>query len=74
MQERVSTESPPAQKFSSPEEEIAYLRARVAERERELSGAPETATRARETITKEELGKYSKFTPQAVLEKKYQLC
>ena len=101
-------ESPPTKKFSSPEEEIAYLRARVAEREGEdargassrltenvsersdgnspvsgqhrygeLLAEPEAAgdrsAIARQRIQSEELGAYSKFTPQSVLEKKYQL-
>jgi hypothetical protein len=61
-------------KFSSPEEELAYLRARVSERERELLGQESESSRpSRETIAHEELKKYSKFTPRLVLEKKYQL-
>ncbi len=60
-------------KFSSPEEEIAYLRARVAERGSEVPADAESATRARETIARQELGKYGQFTPQSVLEKQYRL-
>ncbi|MBI4086459.1 DUF87 domain-containing protein [Candidatus Kaiserbacteria bacterium] len=65
-------ESPPIRKFSSPEEEIAYLRARINERERDSGQSPESGP-PRETIAREELGTYSRFTPQSVLEKEYRL-
>lgn len=74
MAERIPAQSPPTKKFSSPEEELAYLRARVSERERELLAQKGESPRpSRETIAREELEKYSKFTPRSVLEKKYQL-
>lgn len=69
MQERPTAELPPLKKFSSPEEEIAYLRAKIEERE----GGGESGPRGRSAAARDVLGQYSRFTPQAVLEKKYAL-
>jgi Type IV secretory system Conjugative DNA transfer len=61
-------ESVPQQPFSSPEEEIEYLRARIADRERELlSRQPEADHVDMETVAKAELREYSMFTPKLVL-------
>jgi hypothetical protein len=62
------------QKFSSPEEEIAFLRAHIATREKELylrSG--EVDQTDIETVAKQELREYSAFTPKLVLNPTYQL-
>lgn len=61
-------ERPSIPKFSSPEEEIAYLRSQIAER-----GAREPE-RSPEHIAHEEVGKYSRFAPKAVLNEQYQLA
>lgn len=55
--------------FSSPDEELRYLRAKVAERERELLGRSSEADRAdTETIVRQELQEYVSFTPKMVLD------
>ena len=64
-------EQPPQQKFSSPEEEIAYLRAQIAKGEQ--VAASQEAPVSYEVVAKKELGAYSRFTPKAVLSEKYQL-
>jgi len=61
-------------KFSTPEEEIAYLRGQIAARERDLlSRNPEMDNADVETIAKHELREYGSFTPKAILEKEHQL-
>lgn len=60
--------------FSSPDEEIEYLRRRIAERERDiLSRSPEIDRADVETIGKQEIKQYVSFTPKLVLDKNYQL-
>ncbi len=60
--------------FSSPDEEIEYLRRRIAERERELlSRTPEIDRADVETIGKQEINQYVSFTPKLVLDKNYQI-
>ena len=60
--------------FTSPEEEIAYLKERIASSERDLlSRAPEADNVELETIAKTELKEYSSFTPEAVLVKERQM-
>jgi hypothetical protein len=60
----------PAEKFSNPEEEIAFLRQRIAERERELLDRNKEADALDfETVGKQELFEYGTFTPQQVLDK-----
>lgn len=62
------------QKFTSPEEEIAFLRQQIAEQERALlSRTPEIDATDVETIGREELKKYVTFTPKVILESGYQL-
>lgn len=62
------------QKFSSPEEEIAFLRQQVAERERALlersAGVDDADV---ETIGREQLTEYISFTPKMVLDPSYEL-
>ncbi len=61
-------------RFSSPEEEIAYLREQIATRERELfNRSGETDRTDHETVAKAELHEYGTFTPNTVLEKDHQL-
>ncbi len=60
--------------FSTPDEEIEYLRRRIAEKEREvLSRTPEIDSTDIETIGKQEIKQYISFTPKLVLDKSYQL-
>lgn len=64
-------ESLPKQ-FSSPTEEIAYLREQIAQKEREmLLRTPEIDTNDAETLAKQELFEYGTFTPNTVLAKEY---
>ena len=68
MDERAPLQSP-AEKFSSPEEEIAFLRQRIAERERDLLDRNKEADPVDfETVGKQELFEYGTFTPQQVLQ------
>ena len=57
--------------FSSPEEEVAYLRGEIARRERETPASPEKPSF--ESHARQELGAYSRFTPKKVLKEHYQL-
>ncbi len=60
--------------FTSPQEEIAYLRRQIASKERDLlDRAPEADQLEMETVAKQELFEYGTFTPNAVLHKEYQL-
>ncbi|HEY0964753.1 MAG TPA: hypothetical protein VGE31_03075, partial [Candidatus Paceibacterota bacterium] len=60
--------------FSSPSEEIAYLRQQIAERERELlHRTPEVDRADIETVGKQEIRNYMSFTPKVVLDKNYEL-
>lgn len=62
------------QKFSTPEEEIAFLRQQIAVRERELLGrAVEVDAADTETIGREQIKEYVSFTPKMVLEPDYEL-
>lgn len=55
--------------FSSPEEEVQYLRERIALREREmLARTPEVDHLDRETMARQELREYGMFTPKVILE------
>ncbi|HMA78117.1 MAG TPA: hypothetical protein VKP88_03160, partial [Candidatus Paceibacterota bacterium] len=68
MDERVP--ATPTEKFTSPEEEIAFLRQRIADRERELLDRNKEADAVDfETVGKQELFEYGTFTPQQILEK-----
>ncbi len=61
-------------KFQTPEEEIAFLREEIARKERELlARAPEADVRELETVGKQQLFEYGKFTPNSVLVKDRQL-
>ncbi len=60
--------------FSSPAEEVAYLREQLAHKEREvLSRVTELDSVERESIGKQELNKYHQFTPKMVLDPSYEL-
>ncbi len=62
------------QKFSTPEEEIAFLRQQIAERERELvSRSAEVDQADIETLGKEQIKEYVSFTPKMVLESDYEI-
>ncbi|MBY0538040.1 hypothetical protein K2P47_01425 [Patescibacteria group bacterium] len=57
-----------SKQFSSPEEEVQYLRERIAVRERELLGRTTEVDHADyETIAKQELYEYGMFTPKVIL-------
>jgi len=60
--------------FSSPEEELNYLRERIALRERELlARTPEIDAGDIETIGRQELKEYAQFTPKLILDKEHGL-
>ncbi len=60
--------------FNTPEEELQYLRARIAERERELLlRTPETDRADTETIGRQEIREYASFTPQVILNREHVL-
>ncbi len=63
----------PSEQFSTPEEEIAFLREQIAAQERELIGRNLEADHTDfETVGKQELREYVTFTPQSVLKKEHQ--
>lgn len=60
--------------FSSPHEEIEYLRNQIAARERELlNRTPEVDQTDIETVGRQEIKNYTSFTPKMVLDKEYVL-
>ena len=60
--------------FSSPEEELIYLREKIALRERELLlRNPETDAADTETIARQEIREYASFTPQVILDRAHAL-
>ncbi|MEZ4104513.1 MAG: type IV secretion system DNA-binding domain-containing protein [Candidatus Paceibacterota bacterium] len=60
--------------FTTPEEEIAYLREQIAKREQELlARTPEVDQSDVEAVGKQEIREYASFTPKMVLEKNHQL-
>lgn len=63
------------QKFTSPDEEIAFLRKQIAEKEREiLSRIPVIDGADIETIGREQIREYVSFTPKMVLDPSYELA
>ncbi len=61
-------------KFSTPEEEIAFLRQRIAVRERDLLSRTQEVDNADvETVGKEEMKDYTSFTPKVILDPEYEL-
>ncbi len=61
--------------FSSPQEEIEFLRQQIADKERELLGRnPEADDADIETVAREQLKEYSSFTPKMVLHPEYELA
>jgi len=61
-------------KFSTPEEEIAFLRQRIAVRERDLlSRTQEVDNSDVETVGREEMKDYNSFTPKTILHPEYEL-
>jgi hypothetical protein len=70
---KVMNEGIPKQ-FSSPEEELLYLREKIAERERELLVRNPEADRAdTETIGRQEIKEYASFTPKMILDRDHEL-
>ncbi len=66
MSERVPNQ------FSSPEEELRFLREQLAERERELLSRTAEVDRADiETLGRQELAEYAQFTPKMILAKEH---
>jgi hypothetical protein len=62
------------QKFSSPEEEIAFLRQQIADSERVLyERSPEADPSEVETANKEQIKEYVSFTPKMVLHSEYEI-
>lgn len=62
------------QKFSTPEEEIAFLRQQIANRERDvLARSPEVDSVDIHTVGKEQIKEYVSFTPRMVLNPNYEL-
>ncbi|MBI5077877.1 MAG: type IV secretion system DNA-binding domain-containing protein [Candidatus Yonathbacteria bacterium] len=62
--------------FRSPEEEVVYLRAQIAEKERALGiapGSPERTLEAREEVAREKVALYRNAPREAVLDKSYQM-
>lgn len=60
--------------FSSPEEEIAFLREQIAQRERALlERTPEIDPTDIETVGRQELREYGSFTPHSILHKDHEL-
>lgn len=60
--------------FSSPEEELVYLREKIAERERELlSRSSEMDSLDTETIGRQEIKEYASFTPQMILNRDHKM-
>ncbi|HMO78040.1 MAG TPA: type IV secretory system conjugative DNA transfer family protein [Candidatus Paceibacterota bacterium] len=67
------TEGLPKQ-FSSPEEELKYLREKVVLRERELMARNAEVDHAdTETIVRQELKEYASFTPKMILDREHAL-
>jgi hypothetical protein len=64
-----------SKQFSSPEEELTYLREKIATRERELlQRMPEIDKVDTETIGRQELKEYASFTPQVILDREHKLA
>lgn len=64
----------PQKKFSSPEEEIAFLRNEIARRERDFIGRnTESDATDHETIGKQVMREYSEHDPSMILEKSHAL-
>jgi hypothetical protein len=62
------------QKFTSPEEEIAFLRQQIANKERALlSRSAEVDAADVETLGREQIKEYVSFTPKMVLDPSYEL-
>ena len=60
--------------FSSPDQEIEYLRNRIAQRERELlNRSSEIDHTDIETLGRQEMKSYTSFTPKVVLDSNYEL-
>ncbi|MFN3187931.1 MAG: type IV secretory system conjugative DNA transfer family protein [Candidatus Paceibacteria bacterium] len=61
--------------FNTPQEEIAYLRAQIQSREKELSvQSAESGPTDIEAVAKQELREYGAFTPKMVLDPSYQIA
>lgn len=63
-----------SQKFSNPEEEIAFLREQIAKKERELiERAPEIDDIDIETVGKNQIKEYVSFAPKVILDPAYEM-
>ena len=61
------------QKFSSPQEEVDYLRAQLAEKERTvLERQPEIDNSERAALGREAMKEYHQFTPQVILDPSFE--
>ncbi len=64
----------PSKKFSSPEEEIAFLRQQIAQREQVLLERNRALDATdRETVGRRVMREYSEFSPEVILESKHKL-
>ncbi|MCD5381120.1 MAG: type IV secretion system DNA-binding domain-containing protein [Candidatus Pacebacteria bacterium] len=62
------------QKFSSPEEEITFLRQQIAKKEQEVLGRSAGVDESdAETIVRQQINEYVSFTPKTILEPAYEL-
>lgn len=62
--------------FKSPEEEVAYLRAQIADKERVMGiapGSPERTLEKREEVAREKVAEYRNAPAEAVLDKGYRM-
>lgn len=61
----------PSEKFSSPQEELEYLRNRIKEKERELESSPEKPTQ--DEIVSQEVHAYKEHKPTEVLKREFKV-
>ncbi len=63
-----------SKQFATPEEELSYLRNRIASRERELLARNNEVDQAdTETVARQEIREYASFTPQVILNNNHAL-
>lgn len=62
--------------FRTPEEEVVYLRAQIAERERSIGiapGSPERSLEKREEVAREKVAEYRRAATETVLDKNFRM-
>jgi uncharacterized protein YqeY len=70
-----SMERAPQQKFTNPDEEIAFLKAEIAKREQELlARSPEADRTDLESVARQELRDYEGYQPEVVLDQSQKLA